>query len=176
MTKRFSSSVNCGPRHVEPEPRRFGRALQLGELRAVVRLAPRLDRVLLDRLRRIGHDQIHVELDDVAEAVADSAGAERIVEREQPRLRHSGTGCAQARHSKRSLNRCTTWTCRLVGPQLDRERRAAAFRVGGLDRIGQPRPQVAVDLHPIDDDLQERPILERRRIDVLERRPSAPST
>ena len=64
------------------------RALQLGELRAVVRLAPRLDRVLLDRLRRIRHDQIHVELDDVAEAVADGAGAERVVEREQPRLRH----------------------------------------------------------------------------------------
>ena len=75
------------PRHVEPDARLARRALQLRQLRAVVRLAPRLDGALVDRLRRIGHDQIHVELDDVAEAVAGRAGAERVVEREQPRLR-----------------------------------------------------------------------------------------
>ena len=60
---------------------------QLGQLSAVVRLAPRLDGALADRLRRIGDDEIHVELDDVAEAVAGRARAERVVEREQPRLR-----------------------------------------------------------------------------------------
>src|SRR5207249_5644966 len=46
---------------------------QLGQLSAVVRLAPRLDGALADRLRRIGDDEIHVELDDVAEAVAGRA-------------------------------------------------------------------------------------------------------
>ena len=75
------------PRDVEGDLRLLRRALQLGELRAIVRLAPRLDGAFLDRLRRIGHHQIHVELDDVAEAVAGRAGAERVVEREQPRLR-----------------------------------------------------------------------------------------
>ena len=75
------------PGHVEAHAARLRRALQLGELRAIVRLAPGLDRVLRDRLRWIRDDQRHVELDDVAEAVAERAGAERVVEREQPRLR-----------------------------------------------------------------------------------------
>jgi hypothetical protein len=52
-----------------------------------VRLAPRLDRALLDRLGPVGHDEIHVELDDVAETVTGWTGAERVVERKQPRLR-----------------------------------------------------------------------------------------
>jgi hypothetical protein len=52
-----------------------------------VRLAPRLDGILLDRLGRIGHHEVHVELDDVAEAVAGGARAERVVEREEARLR-----------------------------------------------------------------------------------------
>ena len=76
-----------GPGHVEAELVLSRRALQLGQLRPVVRLAPRLDGALHDRLRRIRHDQIHVELDDVAEAVAGRTRAERVVEREQPRLR-----------------------------------------------------------------------------------------
>src|SRR5439155_12460119 len=74
------------PRDVEPNPRSLRGALQLGELRAVVRLAPRLDGALLNRLRPIRHDEIHVELDDVAEAVTRGARAERVVERKQPRL------------------------------------------------------------------------------------------
>src|SRR5262249_15370095 len=45
-----------GPRHVEPHAL-AGDALQLRQLRAVVRLAPRLDRVLKDRFRPIGNDQ-----------------------------------------------------------------------------------------------------------------------
>ena len=75
------------PRDVEGNLRLARDALQFGELRAIVRLAPGLDGVLRDRLLRIGHDQIHVELDDVAEPVAGRARAERVVEREQPRLR-----------------------------------------------------------------------------------------
>src|SRR5207249_11152822 len=74
------------PRHVEADAS-ARRALEVDELRAVVRLAPGLDRVLLDRFRRIGDDQIHVQLDDVAESVTDRARAERVVEREEARLR-----------------------------------------------------------------------------------------
>ena len=143
------------PRHVQPHAARLGRALQLGQLRAVVRLAPRLDRVLLDRLRRIGHDEVHVQLDDVAEAVADRAGAERVVEREQPRLRHlvlDVAGPALEPLAEAVDDRLA------VGRSCDRERRAAAFRVGGLDRVGQPRAEIAVDLQAIDDHLQRRPI------------------
>src|SRR4029078_8590694 len=53
--------VELGPRHVEADAA-LGDALQFGELRAVVRLAPRLDRVLLDLLRGIRAGQGPVEL------------------------------------------------------------------------------------------------------------------
>jgi hypothetical protein len=61
-----------------------------------MRLAPRLDRALVDRLRSIGDDQVHVELDDVAEPVARRAGAERVVEREEARLRRFVRNAARA--------------------------------------------------------------------------------
>ena len=43
------------------------RLLELGELRTVMRLAPRLDGVVVDRARWIGHHEIQVELDHVPE-------------------------------------------------------------------------------------------------------------
>ena len=75
------------PGHVEADVGGLRGALERGEVRPVVRLAPRLDRVLLDRLLLIGDDQVEVELHHVAEAVTGRARAERVVEREQPRLR-----------------------------------------------------------------------------------------
>ena len=81
-----------------------------------------------------------------------AARAERVVEREQPRLRHfvlnaagpAFEALAEPVHDRRSAG-CLH--------QLDREAGAAAFGVRRLDRVGQPRPHVAVDLQAIDDDL-----------------------
>ena len=39
-----------------------------------------------ERFGRVGHDQVHVEVDHVAEAFAVRASAERAVEAEQPRF------------------------------------------------------------------------------------------
>ncbi len=75
------------PGRVEPDVQPLGVALERGQLRAVVRLGPRLDRAAANRLGLVGHHQVEVELDDVAEAVAGRARAKRVVEREQPRLR-----------------------------------------------------------------------------------------
>src|SRR5207237_6489550 len=75
------------PRYIEPNLALARGALQLGELRTIVRLAPRLDRALLDRFRAVRHDQVHVQFDDVAKAVADRTRTEGVVEREEPRLR-----------------------------------------------------------------------------------------
>ena len=75
------------PWHVEPYRGRAGRTFQLGEIRAVVRLGPRLNGALLDRLGRVGDHQVHIQLDDVAKSMARRARTERVVEREQPRLR-----------------------------------------------------------------------------------------
>jgi hypothetical protein len=74
----FGAEIN--PRHVEADSAGLGSALQFREMRAVVGLGPRLDRALVDRLLLIGHDQLQVQLDDVAEAMAGWTGAERVVE------------------------------------------------------------------------------------------------
>ena len=125
------------PRHVKRHALGLGHLLQVGLIRPVMRLGPRLDRALAERLRGIGHDQVEVELDDVAEAVARRTRAERVVEREQPRLRHL-VGQPHGRHSKRSLN-----TCRASGgpglAQLERPRGAAAFLIRDLDGVGDAR-------------------------------------
>ncbi len=57
---------------------------------------------------------------------------------------------------------------RLAVGLLDRKRGAAAFHVGGLDRVGQPRAEIAVDFQSVDDHLERRLILQRRRVHVLE--------
>src|SRR5215813_3009978 len=75
------------PGHVQTDAPCARRFLEFRELCAVMRLAPRLDCAVLNRLRRIGHDEIDVELDDVAEPVARGTRAEWVVEREQSRLR-----------------------------------------------------------------------------------------
>src|SRR5262245_62790395 len=52
------------PRHIKAKLQFLRRALQIGKLRAIVRLAPGLDGILRNRLRGIRYDQIHVELND----------------------------------------------------------------------------------------------------------------
>ena len=133
------------PRHVEAEALGLGGALQLGEMRAVVRLGPRLDRALVDRLLLIGHHQVLIELDDVAEAVAGRAGAERVVEREQARLRilvGNAAGPALEALGEQVLNGPPALSLSKGRRQLQRPRRAAAFGVRGLDRIGDARARV----------------------------------
>ena len=71
-----------------------------------------------------------------------------------------------ARHSKRSLNRCDA-PARRSGRRRSSIANAAPppSVIRRLDRVGQPRAQVAVDLHAIDDHLQRRrdPAASRRR-------------
>ncbi len=61
--------------------------LSSAQRRSVVRLGPRFDGPAVEGLRRIRHDEVHVQFDHVAEAMAGRARAERVVEREQPGLR-----------------------------------------------------------------------------------------
>jgi hypothetical protein len=105
------------PGDVEPELRLLRCPFQLGELGPVVRLAPWLDRVLIDRLQRVWDHQRHVQLDDVAETMAGRTGAERIVEGEQPRLRILVRNAAGA--ALEALGELVHDRCVLVGAGLD---------------------------------------------------------
>ena len=131
-------------------------ASQLGELRTIVRLGPRLDSALLNGLRRIGHHQIHVELDDVAEAVTRRAGAKRVVEREQARLGiFVGDAAGAALEALGEAMRDGIWDLGFWIWRLNGPGRAAALEIRGLDGIGKTLTEILpVQLHAVDDHLQ----------------------
>ena len=95
-------------------------------------------------------------------------------------LKENSRGCGtsysmrQERHSKRSLNSCSSGSppcaAAVPGPggHLDGERRAPALGVAGLDGIGKPREDVPSDRHPVDDHLQSGAPGERLRIELVE--------
>ena len=74
--------IKLRPGHVKRQPTLFRETLQLGEERLVFRLGPRLDRALVQRLRRIRDHQIEIEINRVAESLAARASAIWVVERE----------------------------------------------------------------------------------------------
>src|SRR6188474_3494900 len=151
-----------GPRHVETDTAFAGGALQIRQLRAIVRLAPGFNRSLVDRLRWIGHHEPHVELDDIAEAVARWTCPERIVEREQTWLRRLvGDAARPALEPFRELEA-------LARVRIQGKRGAAALAVRRLDRVRQAAAQVPFDAKAIDDDFEPRARLERGGIDLLE--------
>src|SRR5215203_2135886 len=131
----FGAEIN--PRYIEPDGAGLGSALQLREMRAVMRLGPRLDRALVDRLLLIRHDQLQVQLDNVAEAMAGRAGAEWVVERKQARLRifvWDPAGPALETLREQMLDGGGSFG------KLNRPRCSAAFRIGRFDRIGNASP------------------------------------
>jgi hypothetical protein len=154
------------PRHVERHADRLRHLLQIGEVRTVVRLGPRLDGALGDRLGLVGHHEIDVEFDDVAEAVAGRAGAERVVEREQARLRRLVR--QGARPALEALAEDVPHVGRPVVAELHGPGRPAALLIGDLDRIGEPGPLVGTRAQPIDDHRQRGAPVEIRGRQVFE--------
>src|SRR6185437_12031263 len=63
------------------------RALEFGEVRAVLGAVPRINGAFVECLRFVGNDEVEVEVDGVAKALAARAGSVGVVEGEQARLR-----------------------------------------------------------------------------------------
>ncbi len=121
---------------------------RLRHLLVVVRGArgPRQDGPVVQRQRRVRHDQLGIDLHLRAEPRAARAGAVRRVEREHPRLqlRHRGAA-VQAHEALR------------VGADVPRLRildvdDALGARHRRLDRVGQPLAEVAPHHQPVDHD------------------------
>ncbi len=184
MTNCCSSAVSAAhgtSRRIFRPPRGL---LQFGQLRPVVRLGPRLDGALLNRLGGVGHDEVDVELDDVPEPVAGRARAERVVEGEQPRLRILVRDAAwpalealgelvdSGQWSDRSsalIGGRWTADCRLL-TDFNRPGGAAALEIRRLDRIGEALPQIlAAQLHAVDDHLEHLPVGKRGGLHIVER-------
>ena len=119
-------------------PRRRAKRRSCGEDRAVVRLVPGLDRPFRQAPVLVGHHEVEVDLDQVAEAVTGGAGPERVVEGEEAGLRlHEGPAAAGALEALRDAQR---------GPARHHGDRAAApLPQRGLERVDEapalPLPQ-----------------------------------
>ena len=111
------------------------------------------------------------------------AGAERVVEGEETRLRifvRDAAFAALEQLRKLMDNLGRTEVLRYFRGLLSAERRlnrpggAAAFQIRGLDGIGKPLPQIFTgQLHTIDHDLERRSVREGCGIDVVERHRAA---
>src|SRR4051794_20067689 len=132
-----------------------------------MRLAPWLDRALADRLRRIRHHELHVELDDVAESMARRARTEGIVEREQSRLRIL-VGDAASAAFEAFAEHTRLGDLLRIARYFHREGGAAALSLRCFDGIGQPGPEIAFDHKAVDDHLEQRPTGKSRPIDVVD--------
>ncbi len=116
-------------------------ALQLGEQRTVLGLGPGLDGAFGERPRLVRDDQVHVEVDGVAEALAARAGAVGAVEREQARL-----GLVEAQVAALALEALREAEARRLALRrrgLDDD--LAGFAVAGLDSVHDAGARVGGD-------------------------------
>ena len=122
---------------------------------------PRHERAVVDRERRVGHEQVRVDLLLRAEAGAARARAVRRVEREDARLelgqRDAVLRAGEVLAVRRALRPCRRGRS-TTSPSASCAR--------GLDRLRQPRAQVLLHHEPVDDDLDRvlELLVERRRL------------
>ena len=143
------------PRHVEANLVLARRALQAGELRAIVRLAPRLDRALLDGLawsgttRSMSSSMMLPKPWHVGQAPNGLLNENR---------RGCSVSCAipHGRHIEafgermdavvvsRQSSVVSRWTvdCRLMTVDFHCPRRSPTLEIRRFDRIGEPLPQI----------------------------------
>ena len=154
------------PGHVHPHIAGTGGALQFGQGRLVVRLGPGLDGPASHRLPRVGNHEVHVDFDDIAEAVAVGAGPEGVVEREEPGLRVLVGDVAGAALEPFGILDAGISARLPVGIEYPGD--SAALPIRHLDRVGEAGAGVGVDANPIDHHAQFRPALQLFRIDIVE--------
>ncbi len=135
------------------EPDRLGEGLdQPVEVVADVAARPRGDRALVERLGRVGDDQLRVDLHPGAEAGALRAGAPRGVEGERPRLELvEGQVVVQAGQVLGVHPLAVRVGLRQVDEVEDDHAAREAER--GLDRVGEPPPGGVLHREAVDDHL-----------------------
>src|SRR6185437_3394931 len=138
------------PRLIDGNLRGFGGADHLAMVRAILGGGPGGDGALIERLRLVGDDEVGIEVDSVAEALAARAGAVGIVEREEARL-----GLAVGAVAGAALKGCgETKVLRLAfaftwnGMELD----LAGLAVAGLDGVYDAGARVGADGETICED------------------------
>ena len=129
--------------HVHPAL--LGRLEELLLVPAPRRMRPGLHRAVGEAPRGIGHHQLLVVAEDIAEALALGAGPEGMVEREEERLR-PGQGRLAARAAVLAADRDHRAAQDVhLGPAL-------ALGQRGLEGLGHPAPRLAAERHAVQDD------------------------
>ena len=80
MMRRLLLGIEFVPGHIERDSCLAGEAFEFGEQRAILRFRPGLDRAFVQSFIFVGDDEVEIEVDGVAEALAARASAIRIVE------------------------------------------------------------------------------------------------
>ncbi len=109
-------------------------------------MRPRADRALGEAAPGVVHDEIRIEIELGAEPVAGRAGAERVVERKQPRL---DLGDCKAGDRAGEFGREDRLIA-AIGVFGDRD--AVGEFERGFERIREPVAELAIDDDAVDDD------------------------
>ena len=138
--------VEVLPRRLEVDLVAVGDRLDDGLVEARVAERPGDERALADRERRVGHQQVGVDLLLGPESGAARAGAVRRVEGEDARLE------LREPHAVLRAGEVLRERGRLAVEHVDHDE--AIGELGrGLDRLGESRAQVRLQHEPVDDDL-----------------------
>ena len=136
-----------GPRRLQVDLPAVGDALDHRLVEVRVHHRPRHERALADGERRVGHDEVGIDLQLRAEARAARAGAVRRVEREDARLE------LRQRDAVLGAREVLAEEHLLFGVE-DVDRPRGRRRAGrGLDRLREPLAEVGLHHEPVDDDL-----------------------
>ncbi len=113
-------------------------------------LAPRLDRALADRLVRVGDDQVGVDLQAGAQAVAVDAHAERAVERERLRRQLGEADAAVAGRRAPRCRRARASSPSTATQQLTRRRPCSAVSTESVRRARSPGSMLTRSIDDLD--------------------------
>ncbi len=126
-----------------------GEALQVLPKLAITGLGPGLDDAFVDGFAAIGDDQVDIEVDGIAEALAARAGAVRIIEGEQARLGLLIGEAALLALEAIAEDDALGFGMRLRGRKFE-DGFALAFAIADLHGVGQARADVGRDDQAID--------------------------
>ena len=140
------------PRHVRRNSATARPFLCVLKKHSVTRFRPRFDRAVVERLARIGNDQIQIEIDGISKPLAARTRAVRIIEGEKPRLGflvESAVVLAfEALVERKPLGRI---------PRAIRDEFqggfALTFAVTDFDGIHEPCPRLRIDCQAIDENV-----------------------
>jgi len=139
------------PGHVQGNSGLAREALEFGEQRPVLWLGPGLDRAFIQGFALVGDDEVEIDIDGVAEALATWAGAIRVVELKTGAARlFVAAAVILALEALGKTQALGSLAIAITIPKRGFENHFAGFAIADLDRIDDARALVGGDDEAID--------------------------